>query len=653
MQQDKEIGIVKVATVEDSAVVSDRLRSLLSELDGVHYIGNAASIDEAMELIRAHEPDIVILDIHLRSDQQRLNGMSLIPVIKAGWPDTLVIMFTNFSDHQYRQRCMELGADYFFDKSEEPEQMMNVIRQAHLQPAVATTGTRRRAEASADHKYQSVVSQQAAMLNAVPGSAALLDSRGVIVAANDAWAGFAAQYHLAVGDFAVGQDYLARIAVEFGQAGSEVIAGIRQVLAGLSNGYTTEYDCILSDRHRRFMLSVTPASVMGEPGAMVLRTDITEQQGHLRARLTSESNLLAIIESTEDIIFSLDRDLRYITFNTTMARIVRSAYGHEIATGSRVVSVLEDIDPAEAKTWEGYYARAFAGQVVRFVKEYPAEGGKVYYKFIINPIWQQGAVAGVSCFGRDVTQYYEMQKQIKELNESLEQKVMDRTEELQAFSYMVSHDLKSPLRIIGGYAALLAQSYGGQLNEDALSMLGIISSHTVKMNKLIDGLLRFSRYGRQEMHTAGTDMDSIVRSVIQDVVMTRDTPPVKVKVGNVKSAVCDPDLIRQVWFNLISNAVKYTSHKSIAEIAVGMVTVGEEEAYYIRDNGAGFDMKYASRLFEVFQRLHSTDQFEGSGIGLATVHKIIQRHGGRIWAEAEPDRGATFYFTLGAATTTC
>lgn len=624
MQQDKEIGIVKVATVEDSAVVSDRLRSLLAELDGVHYIGNAASIDEAMELIRVHEPDIVILDIHLRSDQQRLNGMSLIPVIKAGWPDTLVIMFTNFSDHQYRQRCMELGADYFFDKSEEPEQMMNVIRQAHLQPA---------------------------MLNAVPGSAALLDSRGVIVAANDAWAGFAAQYHLAVGDFAVGQDYLARIAVEFGQAGSGVIAGIRQVLAGLSNGYSTEYDCTLSDGHRRFMLSVTPASVMGEPGAMVLRTDITEQQGHLLARLTSESNLLAIIESTEDVIFSLDRDLRYITFNTTMARMVRSVYGHEIATGSRVVSVLEDIDPAEAKTWEGYYARAFAGEVVRFVKEYPADGRTVYYKFIINPIWQQGTVAGVSCFGRDVTQYHEMQKQIQELNESLEQKVMDRTEELQAFSYMVSHDLKSPLRIIGGYAALLAQSYGGQLNEDALSMLGIISSHTVKMNKLIDGLLRFSRYGRQELHTASTDMDGIVRSVVQDVVMTRDTPPVKVKIGNVKSALCDPDLIRQVWCNLIGNAVKYTSHKPVAEIAIGMVTVGEEEAYYVRDNGTGFDMRYANRLFEVFQRLHSADQFEGSGIGLATVHKIIQRHGGRVWAEAEPGRGATFYFTLGTVPT--
>lgn len=657
MGQGKNTSRVKVATVEDSTVVSDRLRSLLSELAHVEYVGNAASIDEAMELIRLHEPDVIILDIHLRSEQHRLTGMNLIPVVKAGWPDTVVIMFTNFSDSHYRQRCIELGADYFFDKSEELDPMINTIRQAKQQPAHAAAGAMEQYQQRASfagRMYRDVVSQQASVLNALPGSAALLDSRGVIVLVNDAWAGFATHHHLPVGDFAVGQDYLARITADFGHAGDDIVAGIRGVLSGARSEYTQEYDCTMSDGHRRFMLRVTQASVMGEQGAMVLRTDVTEQQSHREARLSSESNLLAIIESTEDLIFSLDHDLRYITYNSAMARIIRRVYGHELTTGSRTVSVLEASDPAEARAWEQRYAQAFAGQVVRFVREYPGEGGTVYYKFIINPIWQEGVVVGVSCFGRDVTERYQMERQIRELNESLERKVEERTEELQArnqeleaFSYMVSHDLKSPLRVIGGYASLMHTSYGECLNEDAREMLSAISGNTMKMNKLIDGMIRFSRYGRRELQYMDTDMDAIVRTVIQEVVMSRDTPPVRVKIGLVKNAVCDPDLITQVWSNLLSNAVKYTSQRAVAEIEVGMTTIQGQEVYYVRDNGAGFDMKHAGRLFEVFHRLHTTQQFEGSGIGLATVYKIIQRHGGRIWAEAEPDRGATFFFTLG------
>ncbi|MBS1685182.1 MAG: response regulator [Bacteroidetes bacterium] len=661
MYQQEQKDIIKVATVEDSAVVSDRLRGLLTEMAHIQYVGNAATIAEAMEMIRTQEPDVVILDIHLRGEGHRLNGMSLIPVIKAGWPATRVIMFTNFSDSHYRQRCMELGADHFFDKSQDIDQMTNVIRQIcqhSAQPDTTAAEKYQKKTATAARMYRDVIAQQASMLNAVPGNAALLDSRGVIVTVNDAWAGFAARHHLAVGDFAVGQDYLARISADFGHAGDAIIAGIRAVLAGERSDYATEYDCTLSDGYRRFMLRVSAASVMGEQGAMVLRTDVTEQQGHRQARLTSESNLLAIMESTEDVIFSVDRELRYITFNSAIASIVRRVYGTELIAGTPVLQVLMHGEPAEAEMWKESYARAFAGHVVRFVKEYPGESGIVCYKFVINPIWHQGVVVGVSCFGRNVTQHYTMAKEIRDLNESLERKVAERTEELEArnkeleaFSYMVSHDLKSPLRVIGGYASILSSSCGECLDADAKQMLGMIMSSTVKMNALIDGLLRFSKYGRQEVHRTDTDMEGIVRSVIHEVVMPQHTPPVNVKIGAIKNTICDPDLIRQVWTNLISNAVKYSSGRKMAEIEVGMTEVDGCEAYFVRDNGVGFDMKYASKLFEVFRRLHSEEQFEGSGIGLATVHKIIQRHGGRIWADAQPDRGATFFFTLGATAT--
>jgi light-regulated signal transduction histidine kinase (bacteriophytochrome) len=218
--------------------------------------------------------------------------------------------------------------------------------------------------------------------------------------------------------------------------------------------------------------------------------------------------------------------------------------------------------------------------------------------------------------------------------------------ELESFSYSVSHDLRAPLRAIDGYARLILKKQGDKFDQDTLDKFNVIRSSTHLMGQLIDDLLTFSRLGRKHMSLVLLDMDILMKDVWKEVQASdpeRDTKP---RVDSMPQCYGDRALIKQVLINLLSNAVKFTKYKDVAEIIVGGYADGNEIVYYVRDNGVGFDMAYYDKLFGVFQRLHSTDQFEGTGVGLATVQRIIRRHGGRVWAEGKVNDGATFYFSL-------
>jgi light-regulated signal transduction histidine kinase (bacteriophytochrome) len=243
-----------------------------------------------------------------------------------------------------------------------------------------------------------------------------------------------------------------------------------------------------------------------------------------------------------------------------------------------------------------------------------------------------------------------------QLNESLEQRVRERTaqleaanKELEAFACSVSHDLRAPLRAVDGFAQILEEEHASQLDEQGRRALSVVRSETRRMGQLIDDLLAFSRLGRHDMHLTDTDMTALVREVFDQVKGRAADRQVDFRLGKLPVARADLALLRQVWINLIDNALKYTRHRSQVQVSITGVKRGSEVVYSIRDNGAGFDMKYASKLFGVFQRLHSADEFEGTGVGLALVQRIIRRHGGRVGAEAQVDRGATFYFTLPCA----
>jgi signal transduction histidine kinase/CheY-like chemotaxis protein len=237
----------------------------------------------------------------------------------------------------------------------------------------------------------------------------------------------------------------------------------------------------------------------------------------------------------------------------------------------------------------------------------------------------------------------------------LERRVEERTaaletvnKELETFSYSVSHDLRGPLRSIGGFSQLVLDDYGSKLDENGRRFLGYINAATKRMSELIDDLLKLSRVNRATLKKESVRLDAVAREVVADLEAHEPERRCKVEIGKDLVAEGDPRLMKVVLENLIGNAWKFTSKRQNGHIVIGRVEREDGPAFYVKDNGAGFEPHYADKLFVPFQRLHGESEFPGNGIGLATVQRIISRHGGRIWAEAEEDKGATFYFTLGA-----
>ncbi|MDD5250090.1 MAG: ATP-binding protein [Rhodocyclaceae bacterium] len=271
------------------------------------------------------------------------------------------------------------------------------------------------------------------------------------------------------------------------------------------------------------------------------------------------------------------------------------------------------------------------------------------------------AYALISRMGRQLTALRESERRLAEdeaaihaLNEELEQRVAERTlaleganRELESFAYSVSHDLRAPLRALNGFAHLLEGDEDCKLNAASRQMIARIRANAEKMDVLIDDILEFSRTGSSEMKREKIDVRALAQTVAAE--LQSDYPAAQIDIGDLPVAVGDPPMLRQVWMNLIGNALKFSSRRAAPRIEIAAARDAEGSVVYsIRDNGAGFDMTYAARLFGVFQRMHRADDFPGTGAGLAIVKRIVERHGGRIWAEAVADEGATFRFTLPA-----
>jgi PAS domain S-box-containing protein len=291
---------------------------------------------------------------------------------------------------------------------------------------------------------------------------------------------------------------------------------------------------------------------------------------------------------------------------------------------------------------------------------------------------EAGQTVGVFAAARDITARKRAKAEVRRLNAELEERVRLRTaqlkasnKELEAFSYSVSHDLRAPLRAVDGFSSILLKEYGSQIPAEAQKYLHFVRRNAIHMGKLVDGLLALSRLGRQELKKQLVEVADVVRQAMSDLHTDCEGRTVEFTVGALPACEADSLLLRQVFANLLSNALKYSRKRERVRIEVGALKAAQlrQEAerdrpsrnlgqiqhpdawvFYVRDDGVGFDMRYADKLFGVFQRLHRQEEFEGAGVGLATVQRIAHKHGGQVWAEGEVDKGATFYFTLGSAT---
>jgi PAS domain S-box-containing protein len=275
------------------------------------------------------------------------------------------------------------------------------------------------------------------------------------------------------------------------------------------------------------------------------------------------------------------------------------------------------------------------------------DGSKGWFELSIQPVPE-----GVFILSIDITKRKAAEASIQKLNEELEARVLERTvqletvnKELESFSYSVSHDLRAPLRAINGYAKMIEEDYASLLDEEGKRLLTTVQYNAQKMGNLIDDLLAFSRLGRKEIQTSEIDVKEMINGTINEI-NKNVKHHAEFKIGKLENLHGDYALINQVFYNLISNAVKYSSKVEKPIIRINSEIKGNEVIYQISDNGAGFNMQYGHKLFGVFQRLHGSDEFEGTGVGLAIVQRIISKHKGRVWAEAKVNEGADFYFTL-------
>ena len=407
------------------------------------------------------------------------------------------------------------------------------------------------------------------------------------------------------------------------------------------------------------------ATIGGVRSLISIVRDITErketekalQAAHDELELRVQERTAALSEANALLQALMDNMPDHIYFKDLQSHFIRNSRSQANLLGlkdpAEVVGKTDfDFFPHAAKAYAEEQEVMRSGKPLVDFEEWVVwpDGREMWVSTTKVPLRNaEGQTIGIFGISHDITERKHTEQAIRQLNVDLENQAAQlqaANKELEAFSYSVSHDLRAPLRAIDGYTRILVEDYEAALDAEGKRICGIISAEARRMGQLIDDLLAFSRLGRKQMFSSKIDMRALVDSVFADLVKEQGRERIDFQMAKLPSIKGDLSLLRQVWVNLLSNAIKFTSKKERAVIEVGCRHSKDENIYYVRDNGAGFDMEYADKLFGVFQRLHGESEFEGTGVGLAIVQRIIRRHGGRVWAEGEVDKGATFYFAL-------
>ncbi len=362
---------------------------------------------------------------------------------------------------------------------------------------------------------------------------------------------------------------------------------------------------------------------------------------------STEKKFKNLIEDAAEVIYITDYKGNFVYFN----RRLETVYGYkpEEMIGAHFTIL---VNPSMAKKVADFYKIQFEKKIAETISDFQIIDKSGNLRWVEQTVilrMKGDRVEGFQSIVRDIDHRIKQEREILNLNDQLKFKLDELesvNQELSAFNHTVSHDLRSPLRGIATLVEIIQMDFESQLPEEAQGILSRIIASTNKVQTLVEDLLEFSKIGRQEIHKEKVNMRELTDQILQEQLSNNLEIKTSVQVDDLADSVCDKQLIRQVWVNFISNALKYSSKKENPVIRIGNYIENLHQIYFIKDNGAGFDMAYYKKLFGVFSRLHSDTEFNGTGVGLSIVKRIIERHNGKVWAEGQPGLGATFYFSL-------
>lgn len=380
-----------------------------------------------------------------------------------------------------------------------------------------------------------------------------------------------------------------------------------------------------------------------------------------KRRRESEAQVRLLLESTAEAIYGVDRLGRCTIVNSACLKMLGYESRESFIRQNDYSSVFQDGEQRERSLLDGkkIYQVIITGEGLHVDCEtvQRKNDAPLFVEYWVYPITAKVGVVGAVVTFVDISRRKEIEFKLKKYQDHLEDMVDQRTEEikmaykeLEAFSYSVSHDLRAPLRTIDGFSHILVEDYGSKLDDSGRNYLTRIRNGAQRMAQLIDDLLNLSQAMRGDVFLEEIDLTAQAEEIISEFKLADTKHKINFQASSEMKVVCDPRLMRVALQNLLSNAWKYSSKRETIDIEFGQEVEGGERVYYVKDNGAGFDMHYVDKLFHAFQRLHGPEEFPGTGIGLATVQRIIRRHGGRIWAHSVQNEGATFFFTLPSST---